>query len=1014
MDPAQLLREVRQSIGTLPWNSAKGYRLTGQFTLKALGDEISYDATYVRLFSRWTVDFRQADPTLNMRYTLGPQTWAASPEITATARPDQLPFCAAYDFPMLYDDLVNILGKGGKESAIAGDGSEVYVRGRLHTGAVGTFVLTATRRFPRKVSVQTGRIAPPGWVFSVITPSGLSSLLDIAPAADHAEIWFSDIVDQGTYRFPRRTDYVSAGTVIGSFLLAEGGAVRSFEPVLEQPPPLPWSGTLSFQPGKQQHAASLYISGSELPEFRDRLAASPWREWSGTNSWIAAWTALAYWLPRFGPGPSSPATLAVLLLLLLVGFVVLARRRRRLSRRAVPRALWAGGAAAWLLILVSGIASIQLRSPSNRALFTLHSAIRYSVTGRPLHAGVARLLLSSIPKAATADTLVDQARAAQSYSLAYDLIREALEPDESREIEMGLFNFAKPAYAALQGWRSNTAVVNTLAAGVGMTGLAIGCEPYVTASLAGTDRGLNKQLEAGIHRGGPGPGVEAMDDTANLAFALERSGRGDYFNHPAFQEYVRATLEMISPLATLPLFGATNPDHARYLVPFLLKVAERVPLETGRQCISALDAYWSFGRYGNSRFGSVLPMQRSIFLTNPYVIFQHRISMPANPMPGAGVILGNGQVAVLRSGIGKDAAYLALNSARVSRYGTSRDLLTFDLYADGALLLHGPGFPGGAGVQPTKLMPTSASNTIDFEGEDQAGTSCTGPVSWLINEPVFDYVRILGDRIYDHGQVQRDIVLIRPDSSSSPYFLLVDEVQTLRPETRVRSNLHGLGDLKIGMDRNGYWTCRAFSPPSFRSADVVLSFSPIGFQGQVGSAAGKLYSAGFFNRGSKTLSLSWTGSQRFGLLLAPRRAGMPEPRPVAAPGPGNARFGVNDWISLGDIELERRAGPFSHISEYVVVRERGGDFPAVLMVSGIDFEQSGHSIRSDKPVTVSMDGLKGGLRNHRPGTRVELRSPALRPGDRFTLDGATVEVSPDRLLVLLLETAGEHRLQPSR
>jgi len=159
------------------------------------------------------------------------------------------------------------------------------------------------------------------------------------------------------------------------------------------------------------------------------------------------------------------------------------------------------------------------------------------------------------------------------------------------------------------------------------------------------------------------------------------------------------------------------------------------------------------------------------------------------------------------------------------------------------------------------------------------------------------------------------------------------------------------------------------------------------------------------------LIADWTGSQRLCMALLPRRPLMPELKAESLQGSAFGRIGSTDWVGFGETKQERQVGPFLHASEYVVVRQRGNDFPALLMVSGVLFRQGLHSISSSKPITLSLDGLAGGLLNTGPDTRVQLSSPVIMPGDRYLLDGIPMIASAEGVLTLQLSAAGEHRLR---
>jgi hypothetical protein len=310
------------------------------------------------------------------------------------------------------------------------------------------------------------------------------------------------------------------------------------------------------------------------------------------------------------------------------------------------------------------------------------------------------------------------------------------------------------------------------------------------------------------------------------------------------------------------------------------------------------------------------------------------------------------------------------------------------------------------------VFRTAACNCIAFDSASQTGAQSSGVAAAMLNQPLFDYVRVLADRAYDEGQVQRDVVLVRPDRDHAPYFLLIDEIRAINPDAKVRWYLHGTGDAKLGVDKLTRWTSYAFAPPALRSTPLFLTAYPIGQVGSARTEPGKLYFARpFFNQNAETLVLDWAGSQRFCAALMPRTAGIPEVAFHPIPGLDSCKIGITDWISLGTPETRTHAGPFRHVSEYTVVRLRGDGFPALLIIGGFEFGIGAHSLVSNKPVFVSLDGLRGSLMNYRPETRVEIQSPEIGPGSRFLLDEQEVVAAGPGKLILPLKDPGEHRLR---
>jgi len=1016
-DAATVRGKLVEAAGKFPWAPPDGYRLSGQFTLKITGEEIPYRATYRRSPQEWVAEFVQANPTRSMRCGSAPQAWVSTPEVTADAAPRQLPFCAQYDFPLLYSELLRILaeGKGGPEFRLESDGHEVAVRGRLWNGLRAVFIFYTTDYSLKKVSLRAPGEAQPAWLIPILQSNGTTLLQQLPPGkSDGFEVWFSQVSDLVGFRHPVRTDYISQGGSAASFVLESAAPLKAGEGMPERPPYLPWLEGITFRPGWDPHRPSLLVGVDELPRFRSRLDSPPWSDWRRANMLAAAWANAALVLARCVPSVSSPLSLTLVLALSMCGFVLLLRRRYLATGRNIPPGWLLTGGLVWLAVLLSGVAQIQMQKAPARSLISLHLAIRYAVTGSPMHAAAARRLLETLPDSGAPAADGDRADACRAYALAYDLISPGMNRNKQAQLERILFDYASPLYGALQGWRFSSAEGSRFAAGVGMVGLATGYEEYVRAARSAMEDLLGNQLSGGLHREGPGPGAEAFDAAADFFAAVKHSGGQDYFLTQGFQDYVRATLLMTSPVGTLPLFQGTGLDHASHYVPFLLKAANHVPDDIAGRCVAAYRAYWRLGRYSTRGFSKVranVAKPERFFLADPYTLFEYEESEPAGVLPAESAAFAGGQGAILRAGRGADSIYLALNARRPPMTQPARDALAFEIYAYDSLLAHGPGLPRPDHRAFELAGRTSSSNCITFNRASQSGTQSTGVAATLLNQPLFDYVRALADRAYDLGQFQRDVVLVRPEKNHPPYFLVVDEVRAIDPQATVQWYLHGKGELDIGLDRFARWTCAAFEPPSLRSKTLYLTAYPVGQNGTMRPEPGMLYYENpGDNQSSQALVMEWKGSSRFCTVLTPRTASMAETRFAPVPNLDSCRVGVTDWISLGTPEVRIRAGSFHHVSEYVAVRERGTRFPGLLMVGGTEFGLGPHSIVSKKPVFVSLDGLRGGLINFRPDTDVELRSPEIVPSTRFYLDGKEIAPSGDGRLILRLGETGEHTL----
>jgi hypothetical protein len=1015
-----LLRErLSNSIGKIPWNPADGYALEGQFILKVTGEEIPYKARYARVSNRWVSDYSQVDPARNLRYAFfGERAWVASPEITVDLKPALLPYMARFDFYQLYSTLLGLLERGTRNPSFSAEavGNEIHVGAKLQDGWNVMFLFNMVDYFPRKVSVAMEKGSAAAWLIPFAKPNGSGSILNLPGAASEFEIWLSDPADEGSHRYPRRMDFVENGKVVGTFFLEKFTPVAEAEALFDRPPDFPWAEAVRFESRKDSSQTSLYLSDAELPEFRARMRKSPWFSWNWRSHLIALWAIPMAWVGRLFPHTLSFRIILLAAAMIFCGTVFLLLRRRRQTGTSFRWSLLWASLLVSFLVIAGWAAAYHLHQPRHRSLVALHSAIRYTITDQSFYTGRADSLLRDFEGEAPAQSMEDLGHSCQAYALAYDLIRSDLTKERQIQIELALFRYAQPLLGATKGWTSNANTSSVIAAGIGMVGLTLGYEPYITAARELLNKVLDTQLISGLHQSGPGPGILAMDSAVNLFYGLKNSGRTDYYAHESFLRYLDTTLKMISPVGTLPLFGNTSLDQSDRLREFLLKVANQVPDNIGHQCLAAGNRHEAYGRYHASGWARwVLPPFHSLkmIFENPYLLFHYTRDLASASFPSSSALLGNGQAAVFRTGASADAAYLALNMLQ-SSHSAHRDILTFDMYAYGSLLLHGPGFPGADSPNYAESTKTAASNSITLNGEDQSWARCRGAESSLLNQPAFDYVRALADTTYDYGSIQRDIVMARPDRNHPAYFLVLDDVFSDSSETSVQWHLHGRGDLETGIANASHWTATRFEPPRLWPRRIMLdAFFPMGVPGKLSRKEGKLHAqSDFLDQPSSHITVEWNGSRRVCCVLAPYRSKEAQAK-IEALGEGSFRMGATDWVSLGRPDTTTTVGQIRHISEYVIVRDQASSFPALLMVSGRLCQFGVHSIASSKPITVSLKGLYGGLLNSRSDTEVEIRTPAIKAGDRLRLDGQLVIAEKSGMLRFLLANAGEHSLRPS-
>jgi hypothetical protein len=1016
-DTAQIRQHLMDSIGKIPWNSANGYLMEGQFILKATGDEINYKAKYARSSKSWAADFSQDNQSRNLRYVVSARrAWIATPEITVDSAASSLPYMARFDFPILYEELLRILEKGNHEPrfALGNADNELYIRGKLQNGWEAVYILNTVQFFPRKVFITMIGEPSAAWLLAFAKPDDSVSLSAVPGLSTEFEIWFSDPVDAGSYRYPRRMDFAERGSVVGTFSTEGFSPFPESDALFERTPKFPWLESVHFAPRTVQPQSSLYLDESEIPGFRARIGNDPWAGWNKKSGMIALWAGLMPWIGPLVPSSVSLKLVALAVIISYLLFVLLLLRRRNRSGLKFPWWLLAAGLLAGCLIMIAAIASRQFHRPRDRSLIALHCALRYAATGDSSYARRADRLMRQFGRRSPAHSVEELGYACQALALSYDLIHRELADGPRREIELELFEYAKPLFGASRGWISNTESSCVLAAGLGMVGLSTGQDEFVSAARTVIDRTLTTQLAGGLHRSGPGQGSVAVDSAVNLFYGLKQAKRVDYYSHASFRQYIQAALQMLSPVGTLPLFGDTNLDQPAGLSMLFMKAANQLPEEEGRQCVAAHDLYWAFGQYrAEGWMKRIQPVFQSFmtYFENPYVLLQYSRALPPSAPPARSAVLGSAQYAVLRTGGSPDSIYLALNMPRLNLYTAPRDILAFDVYAYRSLLLHGPGFPGKENSGYREARQTAAFNSITLNNESQSGIQCTGIELSLLNQPIFDFVRASADKSYDYGQVQRDVVMVRPERDHPAYIFLADSVAVNDPGTTVQWYLHGRGQLVTGIDQVSRWSYVPFSPPKWRSDRVKLDAAhPIGSPGTQTSRAGKFYSQlSYLSQDSKTSVIEWTGSKRFCTILFPYTTGL-APK-IESLGKDSSRVNATDLISLGTLENPVAVGPLTHVSEYTLVRDRKELFPALMMVSGFEVRYGLHGLSSSKPVTVSMNGLRGGFLNLRPDTQVEIQSPEIRAGDSFLLDGELITATGPGSLMLSLGAAGEHRFR---
>jgi hypothetical protein len=305
-----------------------------------------------------------------------------------------------------------------------------------------------------------------------------------------------------------------------------------------------------------------------------------------------------------------------------------------------------------------------------------------------------------------------------------------------------------------------------------------------------------------------------------------------------------------------------------------------------------------------------------------------------------------------------------------------------------------------------------AGNTPLFNDEGQTANGSSGITSALLNQPVFDFIRAVADRAYAYGQVKRDVILARSGENIPGYFVIMDNISGIDFDTTVKWRVHGRGETASGIDQRIRWNSAAFGPPRLWNMRSALEFVyPIGIQGTRSTSPGMIMSRyPFYNQPVQSAQVEWPGNGRLCSILVPYGE-KEQPPIIEAQGEYACRIGTTDLFSFGDLSLRITSGTFEHISEYSLVHSRGDAFPALIMAFGVECRSGAHSIASDKPISASLDGPRGGFQNEEPNTRVTTRSPEIKVETRFFLDGNPVIVKEPGVLAFTLSEPGTHYLR---
>jgi hypothetical protein len=302
-------------------------------------------------------------------------------------------------------------------------------------------------------------------------------------------------------------------------------------------------------------------------------------------------------------------------------------------------------------------------------------------------------------------------------------------------------------------------------------------------------------------------------------------------------------------------------------------------------------------------------------------------------------------------------------------------------------------------------------NTPVFNDSAQIMNTSPGITLALLNQPVFDSVRAVADRAYAYGHIKRDFILARPEESIPGYFVIMDNISEIDFDTAVNWRVHGRGATATSLDQRIIWQSSAFGPPRLRSIQSILEIVfPIGMQGKYSTTPGIVRSRfPFSDKTAQSVQVELTGGGRILSILIPHGE-KERPPAIEAQGEYVCLIGTTDLFGFGGLARRITSGSFEHISEYSLVRVREKAFPALTMGFGVECRLGDHLIKSDKPISASLDGLSGSLQNEQSETRVTIQSPEIKTGARYLIGGRPVAAEKPGILEFILSEPGTHSL----
>lgn len=352
------------------------------------------------------------------------------------------------------------------------------------------------------------------------------------------------------------------------------------------------------------------------------------------------------------------------------------------------------------------------------------------------------LNMSSVENSYTQD--LRRSYALQAYSIAYDIIREDITPEERVDILNLLDDHAFPLSQIDLYSDNNHRVVD--AGGLGLAGLVLQNKNYIDIATETILHYLYEKVkdEGASYEGQSYLGF-AWRESMEFMTALKRLGGYNFFNDTRYVNSLEFMAESFSPLATPPLFedATTNPRCNDVL---LMAASQMDDVDKAKE----FQWLWELRANnedlaGQKDYDYLLGAGAS---DRRIYCYKGDDKIPAVKPDYSSQVYRNSNMAILRSGYEKDSIYLSLTCKNYTQSHPHYDENSFELWAYGAWLAINPGYPGWGEEGHDWAIQTEASNTLLVNNEGQLYPHAQGFIS-SITSPYFDMVRADAIRAYN-------------------------------------------------------------------------------------------------------------------------------------------------------------------------------------------------------------------------------------------------------------------------